>query len=137
MSQNIHATCIKAKSKGILLLGDSGTGKSDLALRMITMFSAKLVSDDRTDIRNDSGFIKASSPNILKGMLEVRGVGIVKFEHLKEVKVDLVVCLTNEKTERMPEKMVYELEGVKIPMFYLNSSDISAPSKIIAMLSLL
>ena len=101
MSLNIHATCVNINSKGILILGDSGSGKSDLALRLITMFSAKLVSDDRTDIFSDSGAIKAKAPNTLKGLLEVRGIGIIKQEYLKETTVDLVIKLTADKIERM------------------------------------
>ena len=50
MSVNIHATCVSLNSKGVLILGDSGSGKSDLALRLITLFSAKLVSDDRIEV---------------------------------------------------------------------------------------
>ena len=137
MSLNIHATCVKIDSKGVLILGDSGSGKSDLALRLITMFSAKLVSDDRTDIFNDSGVIKAKAPSVLKGLLEVRGVGIIKQEYTKETKVDLVVKLTNDKIERMPLPQNYKIEGVEIPMYHINPFESSAPSKIVTILSLL
>ena len=137
MEQNIHATCVNIKSKGILILGDSGSGKSDLALRLITLFSAKLVSDDRTEIQKDNSCLKACSPEILKGLLEVRGVGIIKTESMKETKVDLVIKLTSEKPERMPEIKEYEINGIKLPLFYLNPFEVSAPSKVLAMLSLL
>ena len=137
MSQNIYATCINIKSKGVLLLGDSGSGKSDLALRLITLFSAKLISDDRTEISKKRTKIIASTPKTIKGLLEVRGVGIVKFKHQKETKVDLIIKLTDEKIERIPQKEEYDLEGIKIPMFYLNPFEVSAPSKVLAMLSLL
>ena len=137
MSLNIHATCVSINSKGVLILGDPGSGKSDLALRLITMFSAKLVSDDRTDVFNDSGFIKAKPPKILRGLLEVRGVGIIKQEYLKETKVDLVIKLTNEKIERMPLPQNYNIEDVELPMYFINPFESSSPSKIITMLSLL
>lgn len=137
MSLNIHATCVNINSKGILILGDSGSGKSDLALRLITMFSAKLVSDDRTDIFSDSGAIKAKAPNTLKGLLEVRGIGIIKQEYLKETTVDLVIKLTADKIERMPLPQNYKIEDIEVPMFLLNPFESSAPSKVVTMLSLL
>ena len=137
MIQNIHATCINLKSKGILILGDSGAGKSDLALRLITLFSAKLVGDDRVEIQNNKGCIKACAPEVLKGLLEVRGVGIIKTEYLEESKVDLVIKLTSGKLERMPDNKEYEIEGIKMPLFYINPFEVSAPSKVFAILSLL
>ena len=137
MSANIYATCVSLNSKGVLILGDSGSGKSDLALRLITTMSAKLVSDDRTDIFNDSGVIKACAPDSLKGLLEVRGIGIIKQEYQKETKVDVVIKLTNDKIERMPLPQNYKIEGVKIPMYLIKPFESSAPSKIVTILSLL
>ena len=137
MSKNIHATCINLNSKGILLLGDSGAGKSDLALRLITLFSASLVSDDRTDVVRISDKIKAKAPDVLKGLLEVRGVGIVNFEYMEETTVDVVIKLEPEKQERLPEKQYYELEGIKLPLFKINPFEVSAPSKVLSILRLL
>lgn len=137
MSKNIHATCINLNSKGILLLGYSGAGKSDLALRLITLFSASLVSDDRTDVVRISDKIKAKAPDVLKGLLEVRGVGIVNFEYMEETTVDVVIKLEPEKQERLPEKQYYELEGIKLPLFKINPFEVSAPSKVLSILRLL
>ena len=74
---NIHATCISLKNKGILLLGPSGSGKSDLALRAIMQKNAKLVADDRVDISLKNNNIYASCPAAIQGLLEVRGIGII------------------------------------------------------------
>lgn len=137
MGLNIYGTCVKLNSKGILILGDSGSGKSDLALRLITLFSAKLISDDRTDIFYDSGFIKAKAPSALRGLLEVRGLGLIKQEYLKETKIDLVIKLTTDKIERMPQSQSYKIENIDIPMYFLNPFEASAPSKVLAILSLL
>jgi serine kinase of HPr protein (carbohydrate metabolism regulator) len=81
---NIHASCVLlAKAApvqfdlfyaGILLLGDSGMGKSDLALRLIEQGSL-LVSDDRSEMFIDGGKLKARAPAALAGMIEVRGLG--------------------------------------------------------------
>ena len=137
MSNNIHATCVNLKSKGILILGDSGSGKSDLALRLITEFSAKLVSDDRTDILSGKDKPIATAPKILKGLLEVRGVGIIKTETIDETVVDVVIQLTGDKIDRMPEKKYYQLEGFDVPLYQINPFEVSATSKILSILSLL
>ena len=137
MNNNIYATCVNLKSKGILILGDSGSGKSDLALRLITEFSAKLVSDDRTEILAGKEKPIATAPKILKGLLEVRGIGIIKTEAVDETVVDVVIQLTSDKIDRMPEKKYYQLEGFDIPLYYINPFEISATSKIITILSLL
>ena len=117
MSLNIHATCVNINSKGVLLLGDSGFGKSDIALRLITMFSAKLVSDDRVDITNDTGIIKAYAPELLKGLLEVRGVGIINVDFIKETKVDLVVILTKDKIESIVATQ--RSKDISLPKFFM------------------
>lgn len=137
MIQNIHATCIQIKSKGILFIGDSGSGKSDIALRLINLFSAKLVSDDRTDVFVDSKKIKAKAPDILKGLLEVRGVGIINTDCVDETEINLIIKLTTDKIERMPSKEYFNILGIKVPLFYLNPFESSATSKVISMLSLL
>src|ERR1700709_1256404 len=85
-STNIHATCIMLEKaapapfgfhhSGILLLGDSGMGKSDLALRLIEQ-GALLVSDDRTDLFVENGKLHARPPASLAGLIEARGLGIL------------------------------------------------------------
>ena len=90
---NLHATCIAIKHNGILLLGKSGAGKSDLALRLIENKNAILVADDRVDIKKIDDKIFASSPHTIKGLLEVRGVGIIKVPCLEQCDIKLAVNL--------------------------------------------
>ena len=78
MSINIHASCVSIKNKGVLFIGNSGSGKSDIALRLITDYKANLVADDRVDIKSKGNKIIASSPKTLFGLLEIRGIGIIK-----------------------------------------------------------
>ena len=134
---NIHATCIKVLDKGVLFLGDSGAGKSDLALRMITSFGASLIADDRTELNFSGDSIIASAPANLKGLLEVRGVGIVKFPSADSASVCLAVKLTTEPLERLPEKSFYQIDSISLPQIKLNPFEASAPAKILAALSLL
>ena len=134
MSSNIHASCVAFQSKGILLLGSSDSGKSDLALRLITSYACQLVADDRVDVEAKNGQIIASCPEILKGLLEVRGVGIINYPFISKATVKLAIQLISNKPERMPEKDFYEIEGVKIPLFKLNPFEISSPAKVLAAL---
>ncbi len=137
MQTNIHASCVSLQRKGVLLLGDSKAGKSDMILRLIELCQAKLVADDRVDISLQNNQIKASCPQNLAGLLEVRGVGIVKYPYQKQTTIKLVVQLTAEPLERMPEKQFYTLGKIQIPLLYINPFENSAPLKVKAALRLL
>ena len=137
MSQNIYATCVSIKRKGVLFLGKSGSGKSDIALRLIASQQAKLVADDRVDVLRQNNRLKATAPKKIKNLLEVRHIGIIELKAVSSVFINLVVELTNEPLERMPENLFYEIEGIKIPLIRLNSFENSAPAKVLAALRLL
>ena len=130
---NIHATCVAIDGKGILILGKSGSGKSDLALRLIEYKGAVLVSDDRTDIDVSGDKLIAKAPKLLKGLLEVRGVGIAKFESVDKADVKLVVNLIDDikKIERMPEEKFYVYNSIKIPMINIYPFEITAADKVV------
>ncbi len=130
---NIHAGCISYLNKGILIMGDSGSGKSDLALRMIMEKGAELVSDDRTDIENINDSLIASVPQNLSGLMEVRGVGILKFPFKTSSPVDLVVQLVKNprEIERLPEKEYCVLENVRLPQIKLYAFEASVLNKLI------
>src|SRR3546814_9231626 len=74
---NIHASCVAAGNGGVLILGQSGQGKSDLALRLIDR-GARLVADDRCDVWHERGRLWCRPPGPLAGKIEVRGIGIVE-----------------------------------------------------------
>src|ERR1700753_229338 len=101
-TMNIHATCVVYRRIGILLSGKSGSGKSDLALRLIAQ-GAKLVADDRTDLAVKNGALIATAPKTIAGLLEIRGVGIVETPHAAGARIALVVDLSG-KVERLPER---------------------------------
>ncbi len=122
--KNIHATAIKLKGKGVLILGKSGAGKSDLALRAIINYKAKLIADDRVDYEDGVAYAVQS----LKGLLEVRGIGIVKVPYAKKQKINLVVELI-DNVERMPEPEFYD--GIK--KIKINPFEVSAIEKIICL----
>lgn len=134
---NIHATCVSINSAGILLLGKSGSGKSDLALRLIMNKGAILVADDRTDIFPQEGKIFAGSPENIMGLLEVRGIGIVKMPFTQNIEVKLVVelAVNLKDVERMPELQEYEILGCSIPLIKLYPFEASAADKVVIKLN--
>ncbi len=130
---NIHTTCINLNGKGVLILGAPGSGKSDLALRLIRHCGAKLVSDDRTDIQISENKIIAHTPSKIAGLLEVRGIGIQKMPYLETTEVNLAIELVKDFKDvpRLPDKMFYEIGGIKIPCIKLYPFEVSATDKIV------
>jgi len=135
---NIHASCVAIGSDGVLLLGPSGAGKSDLALRLIDE-GAKLVADDRTLLFVSRRALHAKSPASIKGLLEIRGLGIVELPVRAAVKIALVVRLGGEGA-RLPEPRIYHAPTAlkpttPPPLIALNAHFASTPAKIRAALA--
>ncbi len=115
---------------GVLLRGPSGSGKSDLALRMIDA-GALLVADDRVELRVDRGRLMAKAPAALAGLLEVRGVGIVPIPSAAEAEVGLVVDLVpRDAVERLPDEETADLLDRAVPRLALCPFDASTPAKL-------
>lgn len=126
----IHASCVSIKGKAVLIMGDSGSGKSDLALRFIDE-GATLVSDDYVQIAlNGKDLLANPAPNI-SGLLEVRGIGLLSLPFISNIAIKLVVNLVNhEQIERMPEPKFFSCLEQEVPLLSLNSFDASATAKI-------
>lgn len=133
--QHIHGTCVAIGQCGILLLGDPGSGKSDLALRLIDR-GAVLVADDQVQLKADNSILKASAPANIKGLLEVRGVGLIKMQCADAVPLVLVVQLVPpEKVERLPLPRSREFLGIALAVLELSAFEASAPIKVEAAIS--
>jgi len=129
-STNIHGSCVAINGQGVLLLGESGVGKSDFALRLLDR-GAKLVSDDRVELKVKDNFIIATAPKRIKGLIELRGIGIVKVDTIDEATLKLVIKLVaRQDIERMPEATYYNIMGINIRELSLHSFDASTPIKI-------
>ena len=124
----IHASCVAIEGLGVLIAGPSGSGKSDLALRLIDR-GARLVSDDYTELLPEGAHLRASPPPAIAGMIEVRGIGIVPMAHDASVAVALLVDLA-APVERLPEEAATILAGVEIPTVALAALEPSAPIKV-------
>lgn len=125
-----HASCIEWTGTGILLCGAPGSGKSDLCLRLIEL-GAILVADDRTELEQQGTELTAYPPARLEGLLEIRGIGIVKMPFKKQtrIKLKVILCRTDE-IARMPEEETELIENVEIPVIRIDAFTASAPAKI-------
>lgn len=130
----LHANCVAFDGLGILLRGPSGSGKSDLSLRLISR-GAQLVSDDWTNIVAQNGVLVASAPDEIAGLMEIRGLGIVAGMALcphAEICViaDLVEPGADDIIDRMPDLASDILCGVSLPVWKINAFEASAPDKV-------
>jgi serine kinase of HPr protein (carbohydrate metabolism regulator) len=129
VTETIHAGCVAIGGRGVLLAGRSGSGKSDLALRLIDR-GARLVSDDYTELSRERGKLVARAPARIAGKIEARGVGILELEPLPEAPVCLLVDLDGVP-ERLPEGAALRpLAGLDIPAVALAALEASAPIKV-------
>lgn len=124
----VHATCIAFDGHGILLRGPAGSGKSDLALRAIDR-GAQLVADDQVVLTRDGETMIASAPSSLHGLIEIRGIGIMRMDTAGQVPVALVADLA-DSGERMPDHRWCEIGGVDIFWCAIAPFEASAPAKL-------
>lgn len=129
-STQIHATCVAIDGAGVLLCGPSGAGKSDLALRLIDG-GAVLVADDRVDVTVQDGRLIGSAPKVIAGMIEVRGIGIVRVAPTGPTPLVLSIDLVaRADVARLPAALQTTLLGVSLHHLRLNAFESSTPAKI-------
>lgn len=126
----VHGACVMMAGFGVLLRGPSGRGKSDLALRLIDE-GAVLVADDQVALKRDGDAVVASAPDSLSGLIEARGVGLLRLPAAAEVRLALVVDLVEAPTiERLPAPDSAALLDVNLPRIRLAPFEASAPAKL-------
>jgi len=138
----IHATLValprvQALPAGALLLGPPGAGKSDVALRLIEA-GATLVADDQVDLSLGDGGLWGAAPSATAGLIEARGIGLIRLPFEKRARVAVVVELVTTEIERMPARRWYQPPqtfrarggALRIPLFALNAFEASTPAKI-------
>ncbi len=117
---NLHGVCVLAGETGLLILGESGSGKSALAARMIADWpfgAVRLVADDRVILSLRAGRLVARPHPAIAGRMELRGFGIVSPPAAGEAVVSCLLSLVSERPDRLPEEPVRceDLLGVRLP----------------------
>ena len=121
MMTTVHASAVLVGPRAVLIRGPSAAGKSRLAWELIeagrggAVRFARLVGDDRVHLRAAGGRLLVRPADALAGMIELRGVGILRRDHEPCAVVGLVVDLAATDAERLPEGGQTIIEGIAIP----------------------
>ncbi|SOD99018.1 HPr kinase/phosphorylase [Caenispirillum bisanense] len=138
MTTTIHATTVALSGHGVLLRGESGSGKSDLALRLLddARGDVRLVADDYTDLSLRDGALWAAAPVTIAGLLEVRGLGVLRLpvERVQAEGARVRLCIDlvpSDTVERLPAPAaVTLLPDQVVPLVRLDPFAASAPAKV-------
>ena len=132
----MHASFVLWRNKGILFRGKSGSGKSELALKFIENKNAVLVADDVVALKTRQNKLWGYAPENIRGLLEIRNVGISRYEFASEAEVSLLVNLVQykENLERLPKNKCENILGVEIPAIDLYAEDQTILEKVIVKL---
>lgn len=126
----IHATAVAIDGQAVLLRGQPGAGKSDLALRLIDA-GARLVTDDQSELFRRDETIFVRPPKRISGLIEVRGIGILRIEAMAEAPAVLIADLVAAgQVERMPERRREPILGLSLPVIALAPFEASTPAKL-------
>jgi len=112
-----HATCVAVGDHGVLITGAAGRGKSTLALQLMA-FGAQLVADDQVLLSCENDTLTARCPDILSGVIEARGVGVLNADPVASAPVRLVVDLNVAEPDRIPPRREVTLLGCNIPLLH-------------------
>jgi len=116
---------------GALIEGSSGAGKSDLALKALEA-GFRLVADDQVVVWRSGDALFGRAPSPLAGLIEARGLGIVRESPIGLARIELVArCVSaGEAIERLPEPCATTVAGIALPCFRIDPFEASAPAKL-------
>jgi serine kinase of HPr protein (carbohydrate metabolism regulator) len=128
-AETVHGSTVARDGRAVLITGPSGSGKSDLALRLLDR-GFTLVSDDQTVVKKDGNRLVASAPATIAGKLEIRGMGIIEMDRIDAVPVALIVELTGD-IQRLPDdSRERPILGVSLPLITIDAMTASASAKV-------
>jgi HPr kinase/phosphorylase len=131
---SLHGVLLQIYGRGVLITGESGVGKSEIALELVKKGHI-LIADDRVDVYRTHNHINGEAPEVLKNMLEIRGIGIIDVTRMfgvastaEKAQIDYVIHLKkwreNEQFDRMgTDEEFLTVFGLKIPMITIPVSD--------------
>lgn len=133
----MHGSCAARSGEAVLFLGPPGAGKSDLVLRLIDR-GWMLVADDQVELRPAGEELLAEAPAALRGLIEVRGLGLLEGQpSLSPAPLRLVVdCLPRAAVPRLPEPARFDCQGRAVGRLGLYPHDASAAVKVECALAL-
>ncbi len=133
----VHATTVTLRAgadwRGALILGPSGIGKSDLALRAVQA-GCVLIADDYTWLWESGGHIYAGAPETIEGKMEVRGIGITAEPTRRMTRIHLAALAQSDPVDRLPENEITPFLGIDVPTIRVNPREASSVSKLIGRL---
>lgn len=121
METVLHATSVVLNGRGLLICGASGSGKSGLALDLMSR-GAQLVADDRTVVSRVGATARLTAPQAIEGMIEARGLGLLRAAHVKEAELAAILDLDETETERLPPMRTRALLGLEFPLLHKSAS---------------
>ena len=111
----MHGTCVAWHGRGVLLTGPSGSGKSAVALQLMAM-GADLVADDQVLIHATPDGLEAEAPAALAGMIEARGIGLIRMRHLPRARILLAVDMDLTEAARLPQPRQRNINSMWVPL---------------------
>jgi HPr kinase/phosphorylase len=133
MPATVHASAVLVGARAVLIRGPSGAGKSRLALELLDaaragrLRFARLVGDDRVHLQRINGRLLVRPAETLVGLLELRGVGILRRDYEPCAVVGLVVDLDAADAQRLPAQPTIEIDGADLPRLAVASGAAALP----------
>jgi serine kinase of HPr protein (carbohydrate metabolism regulator) len=127
--ERIHGTSVVFCGRGLLIRGASGSGKTDLALRLIDA-GGVLIADDYSEVTAKNGHLFATAPESIKGLIEIRGYGPVHLPHVENRRLETVINCVTDAPERLPEPKSETILGVALPCHDIRPFEASSVAKI-------
>lgn len=135
--ERVYGTCIAIDGRAVLFRGPSGSGKSDLALRVIET-GGQLVADDQTMLIRENNTLVATSPETISDRIEIRGLGILPVPTVRRAPLFLVMDLVpSEQVERFPDPRKCRYLDLEVPLLNIAPFEASAAAKVRLALTLL
>ena len=127
----VHASAVCLDGQGVLLLGESGSGKSTVALNLIESYGAELIGDDRIALFAEGAALLARPYENLHGLIELRGLGLLRLPYCAKADIGLAVELgAASQVPRLAPSAYFTHDGVAVPLLRLHGHDPNTPLKI-------